>query len=159
MMPVPVSTSILVRLATPADAAPLAELSSQLGYPVTPEQVASRLRRLTGDPLHGVFVAELPEPGDSAGGGLAVIGWVHVQERHLIETEVRAEVTAMVVGEGHRRRGAGRVLMAQAEQWARERGCEAVILRSNVIRAWAHAFYDALGYRILKTQKVFLKEL
>lgn len=158
-MTAPAFATMVVRLAALEDARALAELSTQLGYPVTPEQVASRLRRLSGDPLHGVFVAETTESGGAPGSGPIVIGWVHVQERHLIETEVRAEVTAMVVEGGHRRRGAGRLLMAQAERWAREHGCEAVILRSNVIRTWAHAFYEALGYRILKTQKVFLKEL
>jgi hypothetical protein len=32
-------------------------------------------------------------------------------------------------------------------------------LRSNVIREKAHAFYEKLGYRLIKTQKCFRKGL
>jgi len=51
----------------------------------------------------------------------------------------------------------GRLLMQQAEQWAREQGYSEVILRSNVIRARAHKFYESLGYTPIKSQKVFRK--
>ncbi len=78
---------------------------------------------------------------------------------HLIESDSRAEINALVVEEGHRSRGTGRILMQHAEQWARARGCSAVVLRSNVIRARAHAFYEKLGYQTLKTQKYFRKNL
>ena len=43
--------------------------------------------------------------------------------------------------------------------WAREMGCRAVSLRSNVVRDGAHAFYEKAGYRRIKTQHVFQKEL
>src|ERR1700691_1589397 len=48
---------------------------------------------------------------------------------------------------------------ARAEEWARENGCHAIGLRSNVIRDRAHAFYQRHGYAHVKTQKAFRKQL
>ena len=144
-----------VRLARLDDAARIAELSGQLGYPATAEEVAQRLRRLEGDPQHVVFLAELRD-GPEAG---AIIGWVHVQEVRLVESDPRAEVSGLVIADGYQGRGAGRLLMEHAEQWARSQGFHTVLLRSNVIRAAAHAFYEKLGYETVKSQKVFRKHL
>jgi GNAT superfamily N-acetyltransferase len=49
--------------------------------------------------------------------------------------------------------------MQQAERWARGTGCPSVTVRSNVLRTGAHAFYQRLGYRLVKKQKVFRKRL
>jgi GNAT superfamily N-acetyltransferase len=53
----------------------------------------------------------------------------------------------------------GLKLLERAEQWAREKGCTMVGLRSNVIRDRAHAFYERNGYEHFKTQKSFRKQL
>ncbi|HEV3253105.1 MAG TPA: GNAT family N-acetyltransferase [Candidatus Acidoferrales bacterium] len=146
----PMAGATRVRAATLADAAALAPLSGQLGYPATPEETAQRLRRILDDAQHAVFVAE------AAG---RVAGWVHVFVYRTMESDARAEIGGLVVDEAARSRGIGRALMAGAEAWAREKGCQAVGLRSNVIREKAHAFYEALGYRLIKTQKCFRKTL
>lgn len=145
------SVPATVRLATVDDAPRVAELSGQLGYPTTPEEAAQRLRLLNSDPQHAIFLAELP-PG-------RVVGWLHVHEARVLMADRAAEVSGLVVEDGYRSRGVGRVLLHHAEQWARSRGCLAVILRSNVIRTRAHAFYEKLGYGVIKTQKVFRKAL
>lgn len=145
------AASVTVRVATPADAPQIARLSGQLGYPTTPEEAAQRLAQLEGDARHAVYVAE-SAPGE-------VVGWIHVEECHLIESDTRAEINGLVVDERHRSRGTGQILMEHAEQWARARGCRAAVLRSNVIRIRAHAFYEKLGYQTLKTQKYFRKNL
>ena len=49
--------------------------------------------------------------------------------------------------------------MRRVEQWARKHGCKSVNLRSNVARKDAHAFYQSLGYNLVKTQHVFQKNL
>jgi GNAT superfamily N-acetyltransferase len=151
------SSGIVIRPAKQADAPSIAALSGQLGHPATPEQTEKRLQHILRDPLHAVLVAEL-QADDAAVEGTKIIGWVHVQERPVLQSDLRAEVTALVVADSHRRLGAGRLLMQSAEEWAREHGCSAVMLRSNIIRTWAHSFYEAIGYRTLKTQKTFLKE-
>jgi GNAT superfamily N-acetyltransferase len=146
----PTAGAVRVRAATLADAAALAPLSGQLGYPSTTEEIAQRLRRILGDAQHAVFVAE-------AAGHIA--GWVHVFVYRSVEAHARAEIGGLVVDEAVRSQGIGRALMAVAESWAREKGCKAVGLRSNVIREKAHAFYEGLGYRLIKTQKCFRKAL
>jgi GNAT superfamily N-acetyltransferase len=140
-----------VRPARTEDAAAIAALADQLGYPCTPTQAEQRLRGVLPDPQHGLFVAETAEG--------RVVGWVHVFAYACLESDLRAEVAGLVVGKSHRGTGVGRLLMQQAEQWAREKGLAVVGLRSNVIRTQAHAFYERLGYTSPKTQRAFRKNL
>lgn len=143
--------AITIRAATLADAPRLAHLSGQLGYPSTPDQVAERLAQIHADPEHVIFVAE-QNSGEIA-------GWVDVFVMRTIGADPRAEIAGLVVDESCRSQGIGRLLMARAEEWAREKCCAAVTLRSNVIRERAHGFYERLGYRLIKTQKSFRKTL
>ena len=139
-----------VRPATLGDAEAIARLSGQLGYPSTTGETARRLLHVNGQTGHGVYVAE-------ADGML--IGWVHVFVHPSLLADTPAEVAGLVVDESCRSRGVGRILMEQAESWAREHGCRSVGLRSNVLRSRAHAFYERLGYRVIKSQKAFRKDL
>ncbi|RME89494.1 MAG: GNAT family N-acetyltransferase [Anaerolineae bacterium] len=142
---------ITIRLAAASDAEQLAPLCDQLGYPSTPQEVAARMERILGDERHAVFVA-----ADRKGN---LIGWVHVYLRPLLEEDLSAEVGGMVVEESYRLHGAGRLLMQHAEDWARQRGCRYVTVRSNIIRTAAHQFYERLGYVRIKTQLAFRKFL
>ncbi|HJY85248.1 MAG TPA: GNAT family N-acetyltransferase [Candidatus Acidoferrales bacterium] len=142
---------VVVRRAIVADAPRIAELSGQLGYPTSPEEVAERLGSFEADARHAIFVAALPS-GE-------VIGWVHAVERQVLMANVHAEVAGLVVAEGFRGCGAGTSLIERAEQWARSRGCTEVLLRSNVFRVAAHEFYKKRAYATVKTQKVFRKDL
>ena len=151
MKEAPESSKIRIRVAELRDAAGLAVLAGQLGYPSTHEQVEARLRKMAGDPGHIVFVAEHSD------GKLA--GYADLFLFHTIGADVRVEVGGLVVDEASRSRGVGAKLMARAEDWAREKGCSVIGLRSNVIREAAHRFYENLGYRINKTQKSFRKTL
>jgi len=140
-----------IRAVNLKDAPGLAPLCGQLGYPSAAEEVARRLKRILADPLQAVYLAE--GPGDE------VVGWVHVLARVTVESDPCAEVGGLVVAEGHRSRGVGERLLAQAEQWAARQGYERMILRSNVLRTRAHRFYERLGYSSPKSQRFFSKEL
>lgn len=145
------SDKVSIRAATREDAVALAPLSGQLGYPATPADVTQRLERILADPVHAVYLVETP--------GRLVLGWIHVFVHVTVESDPSAEIGGLVVAEGHRSRGIGQELLAQAEQWARRQGCGRMIVRSNVIRARAHRFYERLGYASYKSQRVFAKEL
>jgi GNAT superfamily N-acetyltransferase len=140
-----------IRQAKGADAAQIALLTGQLGYPATTAQIRERLRGIQPASLHAAFVADSEKDG--------VIGWVHVSKQPLLEVEMRAEVNGLVVAEGQRSLGAGAQLLAAAEEWARQHGCKSMSVRSNVIRERAHKFYERNGYEHFKTQKSFRKPL
>ena len=140
-----------IRRAKPADAARIAVLSGQLGYPTTTREMSARLRQAMKARNGACFVAETREHG--------VIGWVHVSVTPLLEVERRAEVNGLVVDEPVRSHGAGWLLLEAAERWARNSGCAAMSVRSNVIRNRAHRFYGRHGYEHYKTQKAFRKKL
>jgi GNAT superfamily N-acetyltransferase len=140
-----------IRAPRPEDYAQMAELAGQLGYPSTAEEIARRLEGMQGSAESAVFVAQLP------GGELG--GWIAVFIYHCVETDIRAELSGFVVHERQRSQGIGQRLLERAEEWAREKGCGGIGLRSNVIRSRAHAFYERQGYEHYKTQKSFRKRL
>jgi GNAT superfamily N-acetyltransferase len=143
---------VVIRRARLTDANVVAELSGQLGYPTSPEEMAARLAHLIRHPRFGsVLIAETSER--------RVMGWVHVSVTPLLEVSLRAEVNGLIVAEGQRSSGAGAELLQAAEEWAKSKGCDSMSVRSNVIRDRAHAFYLRNGYEHYKTQKAFRKKL
>ena len=138
----------VVRPMEAGDVAAAAALCAQLGYPTLDDVVARRFAALRARPDDAVFVATADA---------VVIGWVHVHVWVGLESGPDVEIGGLVVDERARGTGVGRMLMAQAERWAAERGCARVRLRSNVIRTAAHAFYQRMGYRLFKTQYAFEK--
>jgi len=140
----------VIRRARVEDAAAIAALSGELGYPAAAEQMAARLCDVIGREDLAVFVAE--EHG-------TVSGWIHMIECRRLEEDRFAEIGGLVVSETQRGSGIGARLIAAAEQWARERGCGKVFVRSNVIRERAHKFYEREGYVCFKKQAVFSKRL
>ena len=146
--------SIKIRRAKSSDAAQIAELCGQLGYPAKPAEIAQRLRKIKPANRHAVLVAEWSDRNKRK-----VIGWLHVSLSPLLEVQLRAEVNGLVVDDDERSRGTGAFLLRAAEQWARSRGCKNMSVRSNVIRERAHQFYLRHGYEHYKTQKAFRKRL
>ena len=140
-----------IRTPRTGDCSRMAELAGQLGYKATGVDIEKRLAGMDASPDYAVFVAALP------GGEIA--GWVGVFVYRCVEADTRAEINGLVVDERMRSLGIGRRLMERAEEWAREKGCTAVGVRSQVMRERAHAFYERLGYKHIKTQKSFHKEL
>jgi GNAT superfamily N-acetyltransferase len=146
----PEARDIGIRAARADDAAVLAVLAGQLGYPATREEIVRRLGEMNGREVQVVLVAEAQG---------RVIGWAHIAVEGQLVTDTRAELRALVVAEEQRSGGVGRLLLEAAENWAREQGCGEIGLRSNVLRARAHPFYLRHGYEHYKTQKTFRKKL
>lgn len=145
--------TVEIRPARPADAAAIARLLEQLSanYRTTPGEVVARLETLAPDTRHAVLVAT-----DAEG---SVVGWVDVASCDSLIGIQEAIVYGLVVEQSTRGTGVGRKLMEAAEQWARRQGCPGLRLRTNVIRQQAHAFYEHLGYELLKTQRIYRKKL
>ena len=134
-----------IRPADKSDAAALATLAGELGYPATAADMKVRIEELISRSDHGVYVADLD----------SVVGWIHVSSVQSLESDPFAEIRGLVVAPSHRRLGIGGKLVAMAEWWAQQKGCRRIRVRTNVVRGDAKAFYQRLGYRSAKTQEVF----
>ena len=144
------TTDLELRRARLSDAAEMARLAGQLGYPMTVAEMAQRLDVLLPNERHCIVVAA---------NGERLLGRVHVEHRSSIEAGDRAEIMGLVVDSSARRRGLGRELVERAEAWAVARGLAALTVRSNAARDLSHPFYEALGYSRDKTQHVYSKTL
>jgi GNAT superfamily N-acetyltransferase len=112
-------------------------LLAHLGYPAEAADVIGRLARLraAGD---DAFVAE-------ASG--SIVGLASVHSRAVLHGALPvAQLTALVVPPEMRGRGVGRALVYVAEQWARERGADRLVVTTALHRADAPLFYERLGF-------------
>jgi GNAT superfamily N-acetyltransferase len=133
------------------DAARIADLSTQLGYPSSDAQVDRRMK-LLADGVSDTFLIAAAADGEA-------IGWIHLRRFNSLHDDPMAEICAMVVDAEHRSRGVGAQLIAAAEEWARAHGFASMRVRSNVIRKDAHRFYQRCGFQLAKTSLTFKKEL
>jgi GNAT superfamily N-acetyltransferase len=143
-------SALSIREINVADAEAAAQLSGELGYPVSAGIMRERICRLEFLPNHVVFVACLDH---------AVVGWIDVDVVHHLQAEPSAEIGGLVVSRDYRSVGIGRMLLMQAEGWARKRHLKRMIVRSRITRDDAHRFYLREGYEKIKTSAVFSKML
>ncbi len=141
---------LTVREISLSDADAVAELTGQLGYPVSADVMKSRIRAMESVTDHVIYVA-----CDSD----LVVGWIDVGLTFHLQAEPYAEIGGLVVSEAFRSSGIGRELLAKAEQWARSRGLKNMLVRSRIAREAAHRFYRREGYEQTKTSAVFSKSL
>lgn len=125
-------------------------LLRQLGYEIDAKEAAARFAAVLGTQGHHLLVAE-------ADGRLR--GLLHVFARPALEKPPEAVVQALVIEEGDRGTGVGRVLMEAAESWARAQGFASVAVATNIARDGARAFYRRLGYEPVATSELLRKNL
>jgi GNAT superfamily N-acetyltransferase len=140
-----------VRAARADDAAALAELTTELGYPTDAAPLLRRLEAVFARDDDVVLVAV-----DSAE---QPIGWIHVGVTHVLERDSRAVIHGLVVAATRRSGDIGAKLLAAAEDWARQRGIPVMLVRSRSTRQRAHRFYLERGYTEVKRSHVFEKPL
>lgn len=77
----------------------------------------------------------------------SIVGFVDMEYRTRLNFEApQAWIPDLIVAEAQRSRGAGRALLARAEELARARGCWGMELESATWRTRAHAFYVREGW-------------
>jgi GNAT superfamily N-acetyltransferase len=127
-----------IRDATEGDAAGVAGLLAELGYPASPEAARERLRQWTADPASRVLVAE---------GEDGIVGLVATHlARRLDDDRPSCRIADVVVAGGSRRAGVGVALVEAAEGEARRHGATGLELSSEDWRSDAHGFYTRLGF-------------
>lgn len=140
---------LTIRDAREDDAAALAPLLDQLGYPASADAVRRRIELLAASGADRLVVAEL-------GGRIVGLAAIHVSPS-LEYDEPAAKLSAIVVDREHRRRGIGEALVAAMEAEARTRGCGLIFLTTAERRRDAHAFYRRIGWE--ETGRRFAKRL
>ena len=141
---------IVVRKISKEDVAAVTALNHQLGYPLSIDQTLQNINAVIENKDHDAFVA-----ADK----INVIGWIGVARAIQIETLPYCEIRGLVVDDRYRKLGIGKMLIEKAKQWAKEKGDDKLRLRCNVIRSEAHLFYQHLGFKEIKQQKVFEMEI
>jgi GNAT superfamily N-acetyltransferase len=145
-----ITSSVSVRRLTVQDASSVAELSSQLGYPSSSEDLRQRLEQILRS-------SERIALGAVLNGQL--VGWIDASvERHLQSPE-SVVIGGLVIRDQMRGFGIGKRLCDEIEQWTRSKSIQLLRVRSQVIREDAHRFYLREGYRKAKTSLVFEKAL
>lgn len=140
---------IEIRNAAPEDAAALALLLDQLGYPSTETEVIQRLAHLASTGSDQCLVAV--RDGEMVG-----MAAVHISAT-LVDNNPVAKLSALVVDQRYRRQGIGDALISAIERQARTTGCSLIFLTTAERRADAHAFYRRLGFE--ETGSRFAKPL
>jgi GNAT superfamily N-acetyltransferase len=130
------SSSFELRPATAADAAAIAPLLTELGYPTAAADVPARLERTVAD--GGAVLIAID--GDTP---LGVIALTSYQVLHAPGPV--GYITALVTAPAARGRGVGRAMVDAAKAWAEARGCVRLAVGSAEHRADAHAFYPRCG--------------
>lgn len=145
---------VAVRAMKVEDAVVVAELSGQLGYPRTADDVERWLRSV-----------ERAEGTERALCGLVAVldgevcGWVELGVERWLQEEPFAYIGGLVVRDGLRGKHIGQTLCEAAEEWARGQGVAWIRLTSRSTRLDAHRFYLRDGYERVKTSEVFAKRL
>jgi Acetyltransferases len=137
---------IIIREAINEDAAEIAKLSHQLGYPISTEQTLKNIFAIKQSERHAVFVAVDEK----------VIGWMGVCYTISLEQAPVCEINGLVTDENNRSKGVAKLLIEKAKQWSRNKGVNTLRLRCNVKRTDTHNFYTHLGFTEVKQQKMFV---
>lgn len=138
-----------IRNAKVGDAAAIAGLLGQLGYPSAPDAVETRIARMLSEPGQHVLVAD--DDGRVVGMGSVIV-------RHVVNNDAPfARLASLIVGEDRRGEGIGHAIVERAEAIARDAGCFVIEVTSAEHRAGAHRFYERLGYE--ERRRRFLKSL
>jgi GNAT superfamily N-acetyltransferase len=133
------------------DAAEIARLSIELGYPAIEDETRAALTKLLKSPRHFAVVA-----ADRTG---QLIGWAAAERRLTLESGEIMELTGLVVAVSARRLGVGKALVSAAERWALQEGFLSIRVRSNATREESHPFYTGIGFQRTKMQHVYKKSL
>ena len=132
------TTAVVVREATLADAPAVAPLLGELGYPASDAEVLPRLRRMLGRDDQKILIAENDD------GALGVLA-LHVFPTLTYDHDL-ALIMALVITEKARGIGVGRTLVDRAEAMARSLGASRLMVTTHNRRADAHTFYERLGF-------------
>jgi GNAT superfamily N-acetyltransferase len=136
-----------IRELQPQDADQVVALSHQLGYERTPAQILAWITTRNAS-QQVVYVACRAEE---------VLGWIEISIVNHLQSDRHTLIGGLVVKDGTRGLGIGRMLCEQAESWTLSQQLTTIRVTSRSTRKDAHRFYLRDGYEEIKTSAVFEK--
>ena len=141
---------VSIRKISITDAEAAADLSRELGYPASIDEMEQRIRELEHRNDQIVYVACLND---------TVVGWIDVGIVRHLQSKTCGEIGGLIVGGQHQGRGIGKMLVRKAEEWVTGQNIQTILVRSQMKREAAHRFYLQQNFSHWKTSLVFTKSL
>lgn len=126
--------------------------SEQLGYNYSLKNTTKKLNKLLSDNHHFLIGFE-----DSI--SKEIVGYLHAEVYDTTYNNTAFNILALAISRKNTRKGIGKKLMQHLELEAKSRGYSFIRFNSGSERENAHSFYDHLGYKKIKTQVKFQKDL
>ncbi|GDY26862.1 MULTISPECIES: GNAT family N-acetyltransferase [unclassified Agarivorans] len=133
------------------DAADIARLAKQLGYNPSAQTVLPNIHGILENSTHQAFVYLNEEE--------QIVGWIHVFIALRLGSLPFAEIGGMVVDQDSQQQGIGRRLVKQCRHWAASHGVGDIRVRCDTTREQANQFYQHIGFKQRKSQRVFVRDL
>ena len=140
---------IKIRKISIDDVDAIVSLSKELGYEPQRSEIENKIHKFELSLAEEVFVAEHEK----------VVGWMHISHVEPLESNSFVEIRGIVVTQDFRKKGIGTKLIQRAEEWAKEKNCKKIRVRTNVKREETRKYYRNLNFISKKTQEVFEKEI
>jgi GNAT superfamily N-acetyltransferase len=138
--------TINLHKAKPEDAAAVADLLQQMGYPVTPPEVETRIERFS-EPGYLLLIAKNENN---------TVGFIALHVYHVLHLPApEGRIVSFCVDQKIRGNGVGTNLLNEAEHYFKQNGCYKIVLNSNLKRTDTHQYYLNRGYEF--TSKHFIK--
>ena len=132
--------TVHLRLATIDDRVQMADLLTQLGYPMDADRVATQMEAILKRDDYRIGVAQGPD---------GIFGLIYACWGLQLEQTGRwGHILALVVDESCRGKGIGSRLLNWAEAWLRSVKVTRIIVNSHQRRSAAHQFYLQRGYQM-----------
>lgn len=120
----------------------------ELGYDYSEEATKIQLEHLLKDANHKIYVAVMKDK---------VVGYVHANNYDLLYAPHMKNIMGIAVCREEKKKGIGKALLSQVEEWGKTTDAVGVRLVSSAQRQDAHIFYSKCGYIETKEQKNFKK--
>ena len=139
---------MVIRQASPADAASIQTLLAQLGYPGEEFIVYKAIQTYSNEGYH-LIVGEADAE---------IVAFVSLHWFDIFHSPGKmGRITAFCVSENYRSQGIGRELLQASEEFFITKGCTKVEVTCNLRRTLTHEFYLKNGYVI--DSKRFIKSI
>lgn len=129
---------MVVREAQTTDSDSIAELLTELGYPVDANTAYERIIGIKKFPNTHILLADVDHKIE----GLVAVSW----QPMLHYSAPVARITELVVQAAQKRKGIGQKLVKAAEECAKKSGCTFIEVTTAYRRDDAQSFYKAQGY-------------